>query len=611
MYSGLWRTIKAGGIWRGDLVNKKKNGEFYWERSAISSVKNSEGDTTHFIKVAEDVTERKRAEEAMRESEARLELAIAGSDGGLWDIALNPDDPTRALPDEIMLSPRLKSFIGYANGELPNSMTAWESHIPDEDLAKLRESSRLYREGQIDQYDLEYRIRHRDGSLRWLHTCGRVERNEDGHPIRFAGIDWDITERKQVEESLLKAKETAEIAQQVAEERQQEAERRREVAESLAEIMSVLNSNQPLSDVLDYITGQAGQMLGNDAAAIYHVDAEGRLSIRAVQDLPATYVVGKQAALGHQVLEEAMVSGKAIAETAPDIIPASDGSTAEHAEGETLDSTLIDPYRAMLTAPIALGDEPYGAIALYYLDAREFTTEDTELVAVFADQIGLAIENSRLRDEVREAATIAERERLARDLHDAVTQTLFSASLIAETLPRIWERDPERAEEGLEELRQLTQGALAEMRTLLLELRPASLTEKPLGEILGHLTQAVTSRSRIPVTLSVEGHSLLPAEQQISLYRIAQEALNNVAKHAAATEAFVRLSCESRQVELSIRDNGRGFDAQEALPDQLGLSIMQERAETIGAALTIDSDASQGTTVTVVWEETAGGRSNG
>jgi signal transduction histidine kinase len=108
----------------------------------------------------------------------------------------------------------------------------------------------------------------------------------------------------------------------------------------------------------------------------------------------------------------------------------------------------------------------------------------------------------------------------------------------------------------------------------------------------------------------VEGDSSLPAEIQVALYRIAQEALNNVAKHAAATEASVRLNCEPGRVALTIQDDGRGFDASEALPDQLGLRIMRERAETIGATLEISSDPGQGTQVRVDWEETAGRQSN-
>ena len=205
--------------------------------------------------------------------------------------------------------------------------------------------------------------------------------------------------------------------------------------------------------------------------------------------------------------------------------------------------------------------------------------------------------------QVEQAAVAAERSRLARDLHDAVTQTLFSASLIAEVLPRLWDRAPDEGQRRLEELRQLTRGALAEMRTLLLELRPSRLTETALGDLLRQLTEAVSGRARVPITLKVEGQCRLPADVQVSLYRTAQEALNNIAKHAQASQATVSLYCRSDQVELIITDDGRGFTQKGVRPENLGLSIMHERAEAIGAKLKIDSQAEQGTRVVVVWEK--------
>ncbi|NIV40727.1 MAG: sensor histidine kinase, partial [Anaerolineae bacterium] len=162
--------------------------------------------------------------------------------------------------------------------------------------------------------------------------------------------------------------------------------------------------------------------------------------------------------------------------------------------------------------------------------------------------------------QLEEAAATAERERLARDLHDAVTQSLFSVAAIAEALPRVWEREPEEARHGLEELRWLTQGALAEMRAMLLELRPAALTEHSLGVLLRQLADAMRNRTRMPVTTTLVGDSALPADVQIALYRIAQEALNNITKHARATQARLSLHCEPALVRLRVSDDGLGFD---------------------------------------------------
>lgn len=203
-------------------------------------------------------------------------------------------------------------------------------------------------------------------------------------------------------------------------------------------------------------------------------------------------------------------------------------------------------------------------------------------------------------------AATAERERLARELHDAVTQTLFSATLIAEALPDVWDRHPEEGRRGLEELRYLTRGALAELRAMLLELRPAALVERPLGDLLRHLTRAMAGRIQVPINLEVEGECMLPPRVQVALYRITQEALNNIVKHAGAGQVLVSLRCQPGLANLRIEDDGCGFDPGGILPDRMGLSIMRERAEGIGAVCEIRSRPGQGTLVVIDWRRAGG-----
>ena len=212
---------------------------------------------------------------------------------------------------------------------------------------------------------------------------------------------------------------------------------------------------------------------------------------------------------------------------------------------------------------------------------------------------------SELRTRAQQTAVAAERSRLARDLHDAVTQTLFSVSVIADVLPRIWERNPEEGRRRLNELRQLSRGALAEMRTLLLELRPSALMEANLADLLRQLAASINSRSGVEVDVQIEGEVELSPDVKVSLYRIAQEALNNVAKHSNAAQAQITLSMRTGNgaspawVRLVITDNGCGFDTTVSKPAHIGLDIMQERAAAIGAQLTIRSAVGAGTTVQV------------
>jgi signal transduction histidine kinase len=225
------------------------------------------------------------------------------------------------------------------------------------------------------------------------------------------------------------------------------------------------------------------------------------------------------------------------------------------------------------------------------------------------DRIMVVVENVTERKlfeaQSQQAAATAERERLGRELHDAVTQTLFSASVIAKALPDIWEKDPAIGRTYMEQLPRLLKGALAEMRTLLLELRPNALREQTLGQLLELLAEAARARSGAIVTLKVEGDRPLPEDVSIALHRIAQESLNNVAKHAESTHISIWLRLDQSGVKLHISDDGRGFDPETIPSGHLGVRIMRERAQKIGATFQIDSKPGDGTIVIVTWSDQA------
>jgi signal transduction histidine kinase len=262
-----------------------------------------------------------------------------------------------------------------------------------------------------------------------------------------------------------------------------------------------------------------------------------------------------------------------------------------------------------------------GVFGIYRLQVRSIEARNKRLESQVAERTAeISRANALLEQEIAErkrvedalaeqaakVAVTAERSRLARELHDAVSQTLFSASLIADVLPRIWERDAEEGARRLEEVRQLSRGALAEMRALLLELRPSALVDADVGDLLRQLGEAAAGRARLPVDVAVAGGcSDMTPEVKVAIYRIAQEALNNVTKHAGASQAAISLRCGHGWIELHVRDDGRGFDVGNIPPDHLGVGIMRERADAIGASLEISSGVGEGTEIAFVWQDGA------
>ena len=293
------------------------------------------------------------------------------------------------------------------------------------------------------------------------------------------------------------------------------------------------------------------------------------------------------------------------------------GYVATHAEPAIVKDTTADKrvdwqityperIRSFMHVPVIVDGQVFGIFNVNSTEPHAFDDEDLRLVLALAQRAASAIENARLYEQAQQAATLEERQRLARELHDAVTQTLFSASIIADVLPRLWAINPDEAHRRIAELRELTRGAMAEMRTLLLELRPTALMEAPISELLHQLGEATMGRARVPVSVSTEEICELPLEVKVALYRIAQEALNNIAKHAHAHHARVALRCLPGGVELCIHDDGIGFDTSRLLPDNLGIRIMRERAEGVGAHLSFQSRIDQGTDVIVTWQQSPG-----
>lgn len=376
--------------------------------------------------------------------------------------------------------------------------------------------------------------------------------------------------------------------------RAEEAERKqRNMAEALRDIAIALNGSLELTEVLQRILSNIDQVVAHSAADIMLL--EGR----------TIYVVGCRG-YDEYNLEKIVMSYRISLDDAPIL-----RQIAETGQPVIMSEVMNYPGWAVLKErewhhsyaglPIRAANQLIGFLNIVSTTPDFFTPDRVDALQVFADAAAVAIQNARLHQQAQALAASRERERLARDLHDAVSQTLFSASIIAETLLNHWQRNPKKTLEQLEQLRMLTRGAQAEMRSLLLELRPKALEQADLKILLPQLVEATKTRKRIAISVQCDDVGTLPSEVKLSFYRIAQEALNNITKHSQATKASVLLKNQQGDLELLISDNGRGFDPETITATSLGLSIMRERAAAIGAALNVSSTLRQGTKIQVVW----------
>lgn len=260
--------------------------------------------------------------------------------------------------------------------------------------------------------------------------------------------------------------------------------------------------------------------------------------------------------------------------------------------------------RSELVVPLRIGDRIIGTLDVQGAEVDTFSPEDVLVIQSLGDQTAIAIENARHYRQARQAATMAERQRLARELHDSLIQSLYSLTLLTEGGRRLAASGRLESATGyFTDLWEIARQSLKEMRLLIYELRPIALESAGLVGAIQQRLDAVEGRAGVEARLLLDGELEFPPLVEEALYRIAQEALNNALKHAAATMLTVRLETRGGQISLQIQDNGRGFDLEEANQSGgLGLSSMRERAEQMGGELTIQTNPENGTVVQVTVE---------
>lgn len=365
------------------------------------------------------------------------------------------------------------------------------------------------------------------------------------------------------------------------------------LAEALLAASTAINSTLEIDQVMNRILEAVRNVIGHDVATIALIE-EGH-----------THVVGyvgtsheRELRMSHMTIEDTPELAWMCENRRPLLI-------AELKEGATPLIASATKLRSYLGTPLLAANVVIGFINLYSTTPGYFTDEHVQRLEIFALHAVAAIRNAQDYERVQERAAVEERERLARDLHDAVSQTLFSANVMAESLKRI-DLDRATLDRGLEKLAKMTKGALAEMRSLLLELRTNALVETDFGMLLNQLVRTIQSRTETQIDLNLHSDKIiLPPDVQLGMYRMTQEALNNVVKHSKASRAVVSVLDDANKTEVRVEDDGQGFDVHAIPNDHMGLVIMKERAKKIDIECRIASQPGRGTRVSFLYPKEA------
>jgi PAS domain S-box-containing protein len=338
-----------------------------------------------------------------------------------------------------------------------------------------------------------------------------------------------------------------------------------------------------LTAILEATPGASGAIVLGDAAAL---DVAAQRDAHDLAAAPAYQPLWQQIAAG----EDGFLSHDLAAD--PRVTPLLDAPP---------------PYRALIAAPIQAraAADSQGALLVFSQSASRFNVEDLGLLLAIGEQIGIAVDNDYLRRQAETAVITTERHRLARDLHDSVTQLLYTQMLFADaTQKQLHAGRADVAASHLERLSATAGQALREMRLLIYQLRPLDLTQANLCTAVRRRLEMVEQRAGLETRLEGEWPDNLPTAVEETLYRLSEEALNNALKHAAATAVTVTLHQGNGRLQLEIRDDGRGFDPA-AIQPGLGLTHLRERAAQLGGNLEIISTPGAGTAVTVTLPESS------
>lgn len=426
----------------------------------------------------------------------------------------------------------------------------------------------------------------------WVETYGRVALT--GEPLRFEqgsavmGRWFDVYAFRFGKPEYL---QFAIVFNDISERKR--AEERGELLRILASSFSKVMTREEITEIIIHkgiegtgATGGTIAILSDDKTQLEIIGSLG-IPFNAIANLAHIPITDSASPLATAVREQKQLWMRTPEERKQIL-----AETAEQSPAETSQSWAVIPFN--------INDEVVGAISLEFDTPKAFEEAQQTFLITLTEYCAQALHRAKLTEQIGLTAAAQERQRLSRDLHDSVKQLLFSSSTIAQALPRTIENNPDKARRFATDIYNLNLAALAELQSLLLEMRPQAIVMSPFMTLIHTLADGLRGRKAITVNVQHEGtvDVFLSPTTHIALYRLAQEALNNIYKHSEATQVDIECVYTGAVFSMTIQDNGKGFDT-ETPSMGFGLSTMHERAEAVGATLSIHSEIGKGTTVAV------------
>ncbi len=565
----------TGSVRNEEYLTRTKSGEL---RTILLSAEVLElHDQPYLLYFIYDITERKRAEDTLRARETQLSLIHDNVYDVIFAIAVEPNDQFRFTG----VNRRFLEITGLPEDQVVGKLV--QEVIPEPAhalvLEKYHEAMRSRQPAHWEEVSV-YPAGTKVGAV----TVAPIF-DASGNCTQLIGTVRDITELKK--------------NQQLLERRV--AERTHELA-ALNEIAAIVSRSLDLKEILKAALSKTMEMMRMEVGAAYGIqDGVGPVEVQFIGHAAPQGLSAYTPQLGADFLRVPALPPQVAAEAQQPTV----WLVADLPDHEVRQVLETEGVRQIIHVPLVVKGKLVGRFSLGARHERTMRPEELFLLASIGQQIAVAVENGILYNQAEQSAAIAERQRLSRELHDSVTQSLYSVTMYAEAAARLLNTgDATTAIQYLRELRDTAQEALHEMRLLIFELRPLALEKIGLVTALQARLNSVEARGGTHTELQVDGIQVpeqLPRSVEEELYHIAQEALNNVLKHARARHTLVHLRFSAAETLLEICDDGVGFAPSAAgSAGGLGLASLTERAQHIGARLDIDSAPGSGTQIRVV-----------